>query len=241
MIAACRAAQGDREIDGPIPAVTQDLIVGVTDAWSAMAVTLRRYRKASPGGRWTPVGKAWVGSVGKAGLAWGVGLHGTGAPRGRAGPVKIEGDRAAPAGVFAIAGSYGAAVSGPGGARIPYTHATEDWVCVDDPKSASYNRVVDRRTIAADYASRETMKRTDGKYDWVIDVRHNPANVPGAGSCIFFHVWAAAGEPTVGCTAMPEPEIAMLVGTLDPSAVYVLLPSAEYAALAPTWHLPVLF
>jgi hypothetical protein len=37
---------------------------------------------------------------------------------------------------------------------------------------------------------------------------------------------------------MDERKLAELIATLDPSAVFVLLPRAEYAALAPAWALP---
>ena len=42
----------------------------------------------------------------------------------------------------------------------------------------------------------------------------------------------------MGCTAMAEPKLAQLIGELDPRAVFVLLPRAEYDALAPRWGLP---
>jgi hypothetical protein len=39
---------------------------------------------------------------------------------------------------------------------------------------------------------------------------------------------------------MDERRLARLIATLDPSAVFVLLPRAEYEALAPAWTLPPL-
>ena len=72
----------------------------------------------------------------------------------------------------------------------------------------------------------------------IIDIAHNPAATPGAGSCIFFHVWRGPAAGTVGCTAMPEPALAQLIAGLDPTAVYVLLPRAEYGAFAEPWGLP---
>ncbi len=40
--------------------------------------------------------------------------------------------------------------------------------------------------------------------------------------------------------AMPDPVLAELIATLDPTAVFVLLPKAEYAALATSWGLPAI-
>jgi hypothetical protein len=37
---------------------------------------------------------------------------------------------------------------------------------------------------------------------------------------------------------MPEPTLAQLIGGLDATAVYVLLPRAEYDAFAAPWGLP---
>ena len=82
------------------------------------------------------------------------------------------------------------------------------------------------------------MRRPDDLYTWVIDIAHNPDRTPGAGSCIFLHVWSGPGSATVGCTAMAEPALATLLASLDAHAVYVLLPSAEYNALAAAWQLP---
>jgi len=219
-----------------IPADARELVTAVVDDWTATHATLRRFRRA--GARWEPEGAPWPGVVGKSGSAWGVGLHGAGTPAGRTGPVKREGDSKSPAGAFALRSSYGYAKAPPAGARLPYVALDERWNCVDDPASAHYDEVLDRTAVTPDWKSAEDMRRKDELYRWVVDVAHNPARTPGAGSCIFLHVWRGADSGTVGCTAMEERKIAQLVATLDPSAVFVLLPRAEYEALAPAWGLP---
>ena len=221
-----------------VPADAKELITAVVDDWSATRATLRRWRRADAGAAWTPDDEPWPGVIGKGGAAWGTGLHGAGAPSGRAGPVKREGDGKSPAGAFALRGSYGYAKAPPAGARLPYTALDERWKCVDDPASAHYDLILDRTTVAADWKSAEVMRRSDELYAWVVDVAHNPARAPGAGSCIFLHVWRGEDSATVGCTAMAEPRLAHLIATLDPSAVFVLLPRAEYEALAAAWALP---
>jgi D-alanyl-D-alanine dipeptidase len=223
---------------GVIPATAHQLITGILDDWSATRVTLRSWRRTGDGGGWLPDGAPWRGVIGKSGAAWGIGLHGSGAPDGRPGPLKREGDAASPAGAFALRGAYGYAAAPPTGTRIPYTQATADWQCVDDARSSHYTQIVDRRGITVDWTSAEAMRRTDELYTWVIDIAHNRAAAPGAGSCIFFHVWRSPTAITVGCTAMPERRLAQLIGSLDPTAVYVLLPRAEYDAFATTWALP---
>jgi D-alanyl-D-alanine dipeptidase len=158
----------------------------------------------------------------------------------RPGPVKREGDGRSPAGAFAMRGSYGYAKAPPPGTRLSYVPLDERWKCVDDPASKHYDRILDRTTVAPDWKSAEEMRRADELYAWVVDVAHNPAHAPGAGSCIFLHVWRGEGSATAGCTAMDERKLAALLATLDPSAVFVLLPRAEYEALAPAWGLPAL-
>ena len=57
----------------------------------------------------------------------------------------------------------------------------------------------------------------DGLYRWGIVVGHNPANQPGAGSCIFIHLWRGPGQPTAGCTAMSEENLPRILAWLDPA------------------------
>lgn len=223
-----------------IPATTKLLVTGVVDDWSSTTATLRVWRRT--GQTWTPQGDAWPAVVGRTGVAWGVGLHGDGAPD-REGPIKKEGDGKSPAGVFKIDAAYGVAEEPPKGAKLPYeSTARGDWQCVDDPASDHYAEIVDRKQVASDWQSHEEMLRPDALYTWVVDVAHNPGHVAGKGSCIFLHVWGGKDSTTVGCTAMEEPRLAALMAQLDPAdnPLYVLLPRADYAALASSWGLPAL-
>ena len=220
-------------IPSMIPDETRELLVVITDDWSAIKATLKRYRRV--GATWELVGKPWDGVVGHGGTGWGAGLHGIGAPAGRGGPTKREGDGKAPAGIFALNDLYGYAKSAPAGTKLAYTPAGP-WQCVDDPRSRFYNQIV--RDVSKDWASAEPMRRGDSQYEWAVEIAHNPARTPRAGSCVFLHVWSGEGKPTTGCTAMAEPIMRELISTLDPETVFVLLPKAEYAALAPAWGLP---
>lgn len=221
---------------GVIPATTPELLLAIVDDWSATTAALHRYRR--DGGAWRRIGAPWPGVVGRSGTAWGAGLHGSGAPDGRAGPVKREGDGKSPAGAFALRASYGYATSAPPGTRLAYTPVSEPWKCVDDPDSKHYDTILDRRTVTIDWKSAEDMRRADELYAWTIDVAHNPAHAPGGGSCIFLHAWGGATSTTAGCTAMDPHVLASLLRDLDPQTIYVLLPRPEYDALATRWGLP---
>jgi L,D-peptidoglycan transpeptidase YkuD (ErfK/YbiS/YcfS/YnhG family) len=179
--------------------------------------------------------------LGRAGLAWGRGLH-----PAMPGLQKREGDGRSPAGVFAITALFGEAEPGSSFARaakLPYLCASAGLKCIDDAASAQYNRIVHQSRVAQrDWASCEDMRRDDQRYVVGAVVAHNlEPRVPGAGSCIFLHVWEREGLPTAGCTAMALADMTTIAGWLDGAAVPVLvqLPEAEFGSLREVWDLPV--
>ena len=176
------------------------------------------------------MGKPIAVVVGQAGLAWAE-AHG-------AGPVKQEGDTRTPAGVFRLREAWGTAASAPAGTRLSYRQSGAATRCVDDPGSREYNRILDE-SGDLDWKSAEIMRRADGLYDWVVVVGHNEARAPGAGSCIFLHVWRSPRSPTVGCTAMPKATLAALMTWIDPeAAVLVVLPEPVRKAVGAEIGLP---
>lgn len=222
-----------------IPPQTRQLVTALVDTWTSTRATLQRWERKD-GGAWTAVGAPWPAVIGSTGAAWGAGLHGTGAP-GREGAVKKEGDKKSPAGAFEIGSAFGYADEPPKGTRIDYTSSgTGDLECIDDPASEHYAKIIERKQVPSDWESSEQLLRDDALYTWVVNIIHNPDRKPGAGSCIFLHVWGGPESSTVGCTAMEEPTLVELIKSLDPAAnpVFVLLPRADYAALAPAWGLP---
>lgn len=227
--------------DSPLAASRQLLRV-VADDWTSTTAQLRRFARAAPDAEWTPVGDAIDVSLGQSGLAWGIGLH---RAVGADAPQKREGDRRAPAGIFAITALFGAADHPLArSAKLPYFAATDDLKAIDDPASRYYNRIVDRSTVAKiDWQSHEDMRRDDGCYAVGAVVAHNSPNpVAGAGSCVFIHVWKNPGVPTAGCTAGALADIAEVCAWLDGAAspLLVQLPHAEYARYQAAWALPAL-
>ncbi len=222
-----------------IPATTKQLVLATVEDWNDVTAELTRFER-EPGGAWKAVGGAQPAVIGARGSAWGRGLHGRGAPAGRGGPVKREGDGKSPAGAFSLGATFGYAPRALPGARAPYAALDDSWVCVDDPRSGRYNRVFDAGGVAADWSSAETMRRADEQYLWVVLVDHNPDAAVGAGSCIFLHLWSGPDSGTAGCTAMDRPVMEELLTWLDPAArpVFVLLPASERAALRGAWALP---
>ncbi|GAB3102580.1 L,D-transpeptidase family protein [Lysobacter terrae] len=220
----------------------RQLIVVTTADWNVDRGELRRFEKPS-GARWREVGSAAPVMVGRAGTAWGIGLH----PAQASGPQKREGDGRAPAGVFTLGTAFGYAGDAMG--AWPYSAMDAGDYCIDIPASPLYNRIVDARDVGeqAVAGSTEPMRRDlhangDARYRLGFVIEHNPNAQPGAGSCIFAHLWKMPGEPTSGCTAMADAVMEQMLGWLDPQAkpVFVLLPDAEYRRLRKQWDLPAL-
>ena len=237
--------QGGRGAEGQatplaLPPSSEQLIVVTTKGWDSIPGTLTMYER-SPGGTWKQHGASWAIVVGRTGLAWGRGILPV---KGFAGPVKHEGDGRAPAGAFSLGTAFGYAP--PDSARwlhLPYVQATAALECVDDAKSRWYNQVLLRSSAqpAPDWNSSEIMRLASNAYLWGVVVEHNSGPpIPGDGSCIFLHIWGGPREPTVGCTAMAEPNLLDLMHWLDPrrKPVLVQLPAGEYHRLREKWSLP---
>lgn len=217
----------------------RQLILVTTPDWNATTGELRTFEKN--GSQWRQVGEAAPITVGRSGSAWGLGLH----PAQTGDPTKREGDGRAPAGLFRIGTAFGYAASAD--TALPYAAMQASSYCMDVPASPLYNRIVDARDVgeAAVAGSTEPMrldlrKSGDDRYKLGFVIEHNPNAKPGAGSCIFAHLWKAPGETTAGCTAMAEPEMQRLYAWLKPEAypVFVLLPQTEHDRLKTAWRLP---
>jgi L,D-peptidoglycan transpeptidase YkuD (ErfK/YbiS/YcfS/YnhG family) len=224
----------------PLANAYQVLRVVAAD-WTSTTATLQRFAREHCAQDWQSVGRPVSVSLGRSGLAWGIGLNpATNVCERR----KQEGDGCAPAGIFAITALFGdAAADSPfaQSARLPYRCATGDLKCVDDPASRYYNQMVDPRTVdAIDWHSHEEMRRNDERYAIGAVIAHNSDCRPGRGSCLFLHVWQAEGIPTAGCTAGSLADITEICAWLDTAAnpLLVQLPDAEYRFHKAAWGLP---
>lgn len=220
-----------------------ELVVVTTSDWNASQGTLRRYARGNSRMPWRPIGEPVTVVVGKNGLGWGSGAIRVDAQATAAeDPVKKEGDGRAPAGVFYLSKAFGYAAQEQPGWKMPYVNLTSSVECVDDTSSKFYNQIVDRSTVSPDWNSSEQMLRSDDLYRWGVLVNHNAAATPGAGSCIFMHIWRGLGKPTVGCTAMAQENLESLIGWLDPqrTPLLVQLPMPEYKKLREGWRWPAI-
>ena len=217
--------------------ISRQCLVVVAPNWDAKTGVLRAFERKSSRSDWQTRGPAVPVVLGKKGLAWGRGLI-----RLNASPQKIEGDNKAPAGIFRLGPAFGYARKlAARWIKLAYLPLTKETEGIDDPRSRYYNKLVDRSRVAkVDWRSSEQMLRDDILYKWGVVVAHNPAGTPGAGSCIFLHVWKNFGSATAGCTAMPERDLVNLLRWLDPAAnpLLVQMPRHEYEAARAKFRLP---
>ncbi|MGQ0645690.1 MAG: M15 family metallopeptidase [Elusimicrobiota bacterium] len=187
----------------------QHVLVAADDAEATRG---RLYRFHNNGGRWAQAGPAVPVTLGKRGVG-----------------KRREGDGRAPEGVYPLTTAFGYADRPPEGAAMPYLPLTPTMECVDDAASPHYNRILDAAAFPSGtpWTSSEKMRRDihhgDDLYKWGLVVDYNPRRRPGAGSCIFLHLWRGPDDPTAGCTAMAERDFLDLLRWLDPAKSPVLV------------------
>lgn len=224
---------------GPVPDDARQLVLALVPGPDDSHATVTRWERP-PGGAWARVGERTPARIGSAGVAWGRGIHPP-----QPGLQKQEGDRRAPAGVFALLDAFGDAPTPAPGVSWPYHAVGPRDLFVEDPARPEYNswlHVAGDRPLEP-WEQQAVMRHGDPAHALKVLVGHNapPDVVSGAGSAIFLHVWRRGGEATTfGCTAMARPALDALVDWLEPTAhpVFVLLTTQDHARLASEWALP---
>jgi L,D-peptidoglycan transpeptidase YkuD (ErfK/YbiS/YcfS/YnhG family) len=213
---------------------TQQIVVVITPNNTATQGIMRLYEWRSD--KWAAVSSFTKVKVGRNGLAWGKGLH---ADNLNTDVLKKEGDGKAPQGVFRLTQVFGYQALADTKWKMPYLHATNSTLCIDDTKSEFYNKIMDK-SAAGKVDSYENMRREDDFYQYGIVVDYNMNKTEaGAGSCIFMHIQDET-RPTSGCTAMPKGDLLALIEHLDNAKKPVLLQCTQdnYEKLALAYGLP---
>ena len=218
----------------------QCIIVLVPD-WKAHVGELRAFERSEGEKEWRSRGDVVPVVLGSKGLAWGRGFMKSWRMFGAR---KREGDNKTPAGVFHLGTAFGYAPPDQASwIKIPYIPVNHQTEGVDDPRSRFYNRVVDRTEIDnPDWKSSERMMRDDDAYRWGLVIEHNSDPIiPGAGSCIYLHVWRGPTTSTAGCIALAQDELVSLLRWLDPGAkpFLIAVPKKTYSKLTQDWNLPL--
>ena len=134
----------------PELATAQGLIVVTTKGWNDIHGHGNLFLKRDEG-RWY-VAASFPLVVGRAGLAWGKGIADF---RSRKGPKKREGDGRSPAGIYRVTSTFG---KRPPATALPYQAINPSLVCVDDPASSNYNRILSESAKEKDWTSAERAK-----------------------------------------------------------------------------------
>ena len=209
----------------PAPLANARRLVLVTAAtMTDMPATMQLYERGSKGDAWHALGAAEPATIGRAGMGWPPFFLRL-ARRGE--PLKIEGDKRTPAGIYPIGRSFGTLAS----TRPNYLHVTPDTICVHDPSSPAYNTIASRARLGPEVGA-ENMSRALPMYRRGLLVDYPTDGRKQAGSCIFIHVWRSSTTGTAGCVALPEPRVEALQDFAAEGAVVAVLPRNALDRLA---------
>jgi L,D-peptidoglycan transpeptidase YkuD (ErfK/YbiS/YcfS/YnhG family) len=200
------------------------LVLVTAKAMNEPAAEMQLYERASAAEPWRALGPSEPVMLGRGGIGWSHFFR----RYARAGePIKVEGDKRAPAGFYRIGRSFGTVPS----PRPGHIGVTDDTVCVYEPSSPHYNRIVSRKIAGPDVRV-ENMSRMLPMYRRGLVVDYPTDGRSQAGSCIFIHVWKTPTTGTAGCVAMPEPRVEALQDFSTGGAVLAILPQQALARFA---------
>lgn len=114
---------------------------------------------------------------------------------------KIEGDGKTPLGKF----YFGKILGMHNKNEIDinnYIEINKNLYWVDDINSNYYNNLVDISKIKKDWNSAEHLIDNPKEYEYLIEIKTNPNNIPNKGSAIFLH--CSNNKPTSGCISIDK-------------------------------------
>jgi len=233
---------------GPISDRSRQLVIVSTKDWSATTGTMTLYERDT-GGEWQRYSKVEETQVvlGINGLGWGRGNFSIPVHDGKEGPVKVEGDGRAPAGLFDLGDLFTAPNTPP--IKMDAIKTDSTMYCDDRRGSKSYNKLITmddkalaecRQSKSSEGCPSEALLREDDVYKRFIWIHHNDESVNGAGSCIFLHQNHPELSATAGCTTISEGFMEKLMTWLDPKMYPLLLqmPELEIKKRKERWKLP---
>ena len=206
----------------PEPLASAKRLVLVTaDNFTTSTATLRRYERS--GSQWRASSGPVSALIGLKGMAWAQSFRSL-AARGE--PVKYEGDKRVPAGLYKTGSSFGFKPR----AHADYMQIREGDICVNDAMSADYNKITTRARAGWQVHAENMWRVPDYRNGIFIDY---PTDAKlRAGSCIFIHVALPGKTGTAGCVALPEPEVVGLQDFVGSGAVIAILPRSALPRLA---------
>lgn len=132
---------------------------------------------------------------------------------------KVEGDGKTPIGKFELGICFGTHEE-KSIMKENYIKINENLYWVDDVQSKYYNQMVDIRKVKKDWASAEHLIEYPKQYEYAIEIKTNPKNIPGKGSAIFLH--CSVGRATQGCIAIKKEKMEELFNLVGKEAIIII-------------------
>lgn len=129
---------------------------------------------------------------------------------------KNEGDGKTPIGIYETGILFGTHKI----LKENYVEIHENLYWVDDIHSKYYNQLVDITKVQKDWKSAEHLIEYPKEYEYMIEIKTNPNNIPGNGSAIFLH--CSSNKPTAGCIAIDKEKMEEVLKKIDRNAIIVI-------------------
>ena len=126
---------------------------------------------------------------------------------------KKEGDTKTPIGEFELGIILGMHLKAKNTNGLKYMQITKDMYWVDDSKSKFYNTLVNMSEVKQDWNSAEHLIDYPIQYEYLIEIKTNPNNIPGKGSAIFLH--CTNNRPTAGCIAVDKQTMEIIIENIN--------------------------
>jgi L,D-peptidoglycan transpeptidase YkuD (ErfK/YbiS/YcfS/YnhG family) len=191
------------------------LVLVIADTLTSTAARVQRFDRAASNAPWQAVSGPVTALIGHKGVGW---AHAFREFAQLGEPVKVDGDKRAPAGFYKIGHSFGFSTS----TRPGYMRVGEGMVCVDDPASPAYNTITSRAKVGVNVHGENMLRVPEYRRGLLVDY---PTDAKArAGSCIFIHVRGRGATGTNGCVSLPEPQVEALQDFAEAGAVLAVLP-----------------
>lgn len=125
---------------------------------------------------------------------------------------KKEGDDCTPIGEFSLGTMLGTHENVLN-EKYKYSKIDSNMYWIDDSKSKYYNQLVDILKVEKDWNSAEHLIEFPVQYEYLIEIKTNPNNIPDKGSAIFLH--CSNDGATHGCIAINREDMFNLVNNID--------------------------
>ena len=96
---------------------------------------------------------------------------------------------------------------------LNYIEINKNLYWVDDINSKYYNQLVDITKVKKDWNSAENLLENKEPYEYAIEIKTNPTNIPGRGSAIFLH--CKRKNYTAGCISINRDKMISLLSMID--------------------------